>query len=87
MDSIVVFHIRAGHDSWVIGDQPYVSLHFPGAESYAKSCRRLTGSCSGRGGEWLIMTERRGRRTAQLPVVVNRPHRVTRRYTDGRARL
>jgi quercetin dioxygenase-like cupin family protein len=24
------------HDSWVIGDQPYVSLHFMGAEQYAK---------------------------------------------------
>ena len=24
------------HDSWVIGDQPYVSLHFMGAESYTK---------------------------------------------------
>jgi quercetin dioxygenase-like cupin family protein len=23
------------HDSWVIGDQPYVSLHFLGAEHYA----------------------------------------------------
>jgi quercetin dioxygenase-like cupin family protein len=24
------------HDSWVIGDEPYVSLHFMGAEHYAK---------------------------------------------------
>ena len=24
------------HDSWVIGDQPYVSLHFLGAEHYAE---------------------------------------------------
>jgi hypothetical protein len=24
-----------GHDSWVVGDAPYVSLHFLGAESYA----------------------------------------------------
>lgn len=23
------------HDSWVIGDEPYVSLHFLGAEQYA----------------------------------------------------
>ena len=31
-----VFHIPAvPHDSWVIGDQPYVSLHFLGAERYA----------------------------------------------------
>jgi quercetin dioxygenase-like cupin family protein len=24
------------HDSWVVGDQPYVSLHFLGADQYAK---------------------------------------------------
>ena len=24
-----------GHDSWVVGDEPYVSLHFMGAEDYA----------------------------------------------------
>ena len=24
------------HDSWVVGDEPYVSLHFVGAEKYAK---------------------------------------------------
>ena len=24
------------HDSWVVGDKPYVSLHFMGAEQYAK---------------------------------------------------
>ena len=24
-----------GHDSWVVGDEPYVSLHFMGADSYA----------------------------------------------------
>ena len=23
------------HDSWVVGDQPYVSLHFLGADTYA----------------------------------------------------
>ncbi len=31
-----LFHIKGGHDSWVVGDQPYVSLHFLGADSYAK---------------------------------------------------
>jgi len=40
-----VIELRAGqlfyippvpHDSWVIGDVPYVSLHFAGAEHYAK---------------------------------------------------
>lgn len=30
-----VFAIAPGHDSWVIGDEPYVSLHFLGAEAYA----------------------------------------------------
>ncbi|HVK00760.1 MAG TPA: cupin domain-containing protein [Gemmatimonadales bacterium] len=25
------------HDSWVVGDEPYVSLHFLGADYYAKS--------------------------------------------------
>ncbi len=24
-----------GHDSWVVGDEPYVSLHFLGADTYA----------------------------------------------------
>jgi len=24
------------HDSWVVGDEPYVSLHFLGADEYAK---------------------------------------------------
>jgi hypothetical protein len=24
------------HDSWVVGDQPYVSLHFLGAQHYAR---------------------------------------------------
>jgi quercetin dioxygenase-like cupin family protein len=40
-----VFELRAGqlfyippvpHDSWVVGDEPYVSLHFLGAHEYAK---------------------------------------------------
>lgn len=30
-----VFYIAPGHDSWVVGDEPYVSLHFLGAEQYA----------------------------------------------------
>jgi len=29
-----VFYIAPGHDSWVIGDEPYVSLHFAGASDY-----------------------------------------------------
>ena len=32
-----VFHIPpSAHDSWVIGDERYVSLHFLGADHYAK---------------------------------------------------
>jgi hypothetical protein len=30
-----LFAIGPGHDSWVVGDEPYVSLHFMGADSYA----------------------------------------------------
>jgi hypothetical protein len=31
-----LFHVGAApHDSWVVGDDPYVSLHFMGAEHYA----------------------------------------------------
>jgi quercetin dioxygenase-like cupin family protein len=29
------FHVPPGHDSWVVGDEPYVSLHIMGSESYA----------------------------------------------------
>jgi hypothetical protein len=29
------FHISPGHDSWVLGDEPYVSLHFLGSQDYA----------------------------------------------------
>ena len=32
-----LFHIPARpHDSWVVGDEPYVSLHFLGADAYAR---------------------------------------------------
>ena len=31
------FYIPPNHDSWVIGDQPYVSLHIMGSEEYATS--------------------------------------------------
>jgi len=30
-----LFAIPPGHDSWVVGDEPYVSLHFSGADTYA----------------------------------------------------
>lgn len=44
-DDGTVVEMRAGnlfyipstpHDSWVVGDSPYVSLHFLGADHYAK---------------------------------------------------
>lgn len=31
-----LFSVSPGHDSWVVGDEPYVSLHFLGAEQYAR---------------------------------------------------
>jgi|SRR5580658_459772 hypothetical protein len=31
-----LFYIAPGHDSWVVGDEPYVSLHLMGASDYAK---------------------------------------------------
>ena len=32
-----LFYVPPGHDSWVVGDDPYVSLHILGAEGYASS--------------------------------------------------
>jgi quercetin dioxygenase-like cupin family protein len=29
------FYIPPGHDSWVVSDEPYVSLHIMGSEEYA----------------------------------------------------
>jgi quercetin dioxygenase-like cupin family protein len=29
------FYVPPGHDSWVVGDEPYVSLHIMGSEVYA----------------------------------------------------
>jgi quercetin dioxygenase-like cupin family protein len=31
-----VFYVPPGHDSWVVGNEPYVSLHFMGAGDYAR---------------------------------------------------
>lgn len=30
-----LFAIPGGHDSWVVGDEPYVSVHLQGAATYA----------------------------------------------------
>jgi glyoxylate utilization-related uncharacterized protein len=35
MNSGEFFYVPPGHDSWVVGDEPYVSLHIMGSESYA----------------------------------------------------
>ena len=32
-----LFAIPGGHDNWVVGDEPYVSLHLRGATAYATS--------------------------------------------------
>jgi quercetin dioxygenase-like cupin family protein len=29
------FYVPPGHDSWVVGDEPYVSIHIMGSETYA----------------------------------------------------
>lgn len=31
------FFVPPNHDSWVVGDEPYVSLHIMGSEKYAAS--------------------------------------------------
>jgi len=31
-----LFYIAPGHDSWVVGNERYVSLHFHGVEQYAQ---------------------------------------------------
>ncbi|PYQ47981.1 MAG: hypothetical protein DMF78_22325, partial [Acidobacteria bacterium] len=39
-----VFYVPPGHDSWVVGDEPYISLHVQGAGSYAARHRPRRGS-------------------------------------------
>ena len=36
-----VFYIPPGHDSWVVGDEPYVSIHLMGASDYASHDRAM----------------------------------------------
>ena len=31
-----IFYVAPGHDSWVIGEEPYVSIHLMGAGQYAR---------------------------------------------------
>jgi quercetin dioxygenase-like cupin family protein len=35
MDAGSFFYVPPGHDSWVLGEEPYVSLHLLGSETYA----------------------------------------------------
>jgi ethanolamine utilization protein EutQ (cupin superfamily) len=35
-----VFYIASGHDSWVVGNEPYVSIHLMGADAYASAKKR-----------------------------------------------
>jgi quercetin dioxygenase-like cupin family protein len=35
-----VFYVPPGHDSWVVGNEPYVSLHFMGAGDYAREHKK-----------------------------------------------
>jgi hypothetical protein len=35
-----LFYIAPGHDSWVVGNEPYVSLHFMGAAEYVREIQR-----------------------------------------------
>ena len=42
MNADDLFYVPAGppgHDSWVVGDEPYVSFHFLGASAYATQKR------------------------------------------------
>jgi hypothetical protein len=36
LDVISFYILPIPHDSWVVGNEPYVSLHFLGADHYAK---------------------------------------------------
>ena len=31
-----LFYVPRGHDSWVVGDEPYVSIHLMGSDDYAR---------------------------------------------------
>ena len=31
-----LFYVPPGHDSWVVGDEPYVSIHLMGSKEYAR---------------------------------------------------
>jgi quercetin dioxygenase-like cupin family protein len=40
LEAGTAFSIPPGHDSWVVGEEPYVSLHLMGAERYAHRARQ-----------------------------------------------
>ena len=35
-DEVRIFVTAVPHDSWVVGDRPYISLHLMEADSYAR---------------------------------------------------
>jgi mannose-6-phosphate isomerase-like protein (cupin superfamily) len=37
-----IFYVAPGHDSWVVGEEKYVSLHFSGANDYASQKNPVT---------------------------------------------
>jgi quercetin dioxygenase-like cupin family protein len=39
-----IFYIAPGHDSWVVGQEPYVSLHLLGANDYANQKTKHDGA-------------------------------------------
>lgn len=38
-----LFMVPPGHDSWVVGEEPYVSIHLQGADKYARAQERVKG--------------------------------------------
>ena len=36
-----LFYVPPGHDSWVVGDEPYVSIHLMGASDYARHTKMI----------------------------------------------
>jgi quercetin dioxygenase-like cupin family protein len=55
-----LFHVPPGHDSWVVGDAPYVSLHLMGAERYGARAR-------GKGGKKKSRARKPVRKPARPP--------------------
>jgi hypothetical protein len=37
-----LFYVPPGHDSWVVGDESYVSIHLMGSDDYARHSASAT---------------------------------------------